>query len=114
VTMTTRMPAHWHSLTASGTSGRSGSASPITPRNSNGNADGVSGQGGPVVNDLATANTRIPCSAISLTLLRIVLSALPSSLHNRATRFRSTPRGNYILCGYGRLARNRFPDVAYG
>src|SRR6516164_11498359 len=39
--MTTLMPAVWHSLTASGTAGRNGSAIPTRPRYSNGKPRGV-------------------------------------------------------------------------
>src|SRR6516164_6469443 len=69
--MTTLMPAVWHSLTASGTAGRNGSAIPTRPRYSNGKPRGVCGR--------ALSTVRRPWPGRAPACLRATFHRLPSA-----------------------------------
>jgi hypothetical protein len=65
VIITTRIPAVWHSRTASGTAGRIGSARASNPANCNGSSCWLSGRAAGSIWALATPSTRNPALAMA-------------------------------------------------
>ena len=105
--MTAFMPADRHSRTASTTPARSGSARPTSPRNSNANSRGESGQLGPACVARATPNTRRPAEAIaSMDCVSAARSAHRAGKGRRSLRARPwwrqrIPAGRRPVARYG-------------